>query len=415
MHDYGADRASLAFLLIVFKLKTDPAGVALPGIPGKKSRIAISDPNSPRSLPTYAPCADEATGNAVDTIVQAFGMKSVTLDAQAAYFHGKRPTMDEGGRLIFAPIPPYAHLFIPGCPGPDDPDFHQYYFRIDGNMPGLAEAGRIWNTHLVRWLVNDTDMTQSIVDPCIFSRVNDGGREIIIIRVHVDDGLVHYSVVKSLNWFRDKFVAAFGSSSEFADATEDYTGLRFRVTGPNTTEVTCPAIMERLRDLLVPYPLPANVEATYPLPASASLKLREGPGHDNPLVEDKVPMAQKILGVAGWGCVKVSSSMDCSPTCFSRPMSALARWPCGRGNKSYDSGTISSSPRTYRSYSPVPPAGCTRSTVYGSTSTRLTATRPRERATGVSLCSCQAAAAPSRPRSSRPRRSPTARAELSSS
>jgi hypothetical protein len=183
VHDYGADRVSLAFLLIVFKLKTDPAGVALPGILGKKSRIAISDPNSPRSLPTYAPCADEATGNAVDTIVQALGMKSVTLDAQAAYFHGKRPTMDEGGRLIFAPIPPYAHLFIPGCPGPDDPDFHQYYFRIDGNMPGLAEAGRIWNTHLVRWLVNDTDMTQSIVDPCIFSRVNDGGRDIIIIRV----------------------------------------------------------------------------------------------------------------------------------------------------------------------------------------------------------------------------------------
>ena len=143
-------------------------------------------------------------------------MKSVTIDAQSAYYHGVRPTLAEGGRLIFAPIPRYAHLYIPGCPAPDHPDFGKYYFRIDGNMPGLAEAGRIWHAHFTRWLVEDMGMTQSIVDPCIFSRVSDGGRDILIIRVHVDDGRVHYSAVASLHWFRDKFISSFGSSSELS-------------------------------------------------------------------------------------------------------------------------------------------------------------------------------------------------------
>jgi hypothetical protein len=48
-------------------------------------------------------------------------------------------------------------------------------------MPGLAEAGRIWHTHFTRWLVEVMGLIQSIVDLCIFSRVSDGGRDILII------------------------------------------------------------------------------------------------------------------------------------------------------------------------------------------------------------------------------------------
>ena len=301
VHLHG-DRVSLAFLLVVFKCKADPAGVPLPGILGKKCRVAVSDPNAARAgVPPYAPRAAEATGNAVDTFVQGMGMSSVTLDAQAAYYHGVRPTVAEGGRLIFAPIPSYAHLFIKGCPGPDHPDFRKFVFRIDGNMPGLAEAGRIWHTHFTRWLVEVMGMTQSIVDPCIFSRVRDGGRDILIIRVHVDDGRVHYSVVASLRWFRDKFISSFGSSSELSEATENYTGLRFHVSGQNTTEVTCPAIMERLRDLVKDYPLPAGWWPLTRCPPTRRSSCARGRAQATPSLRPRFPRHSRSWASPGGG------------------------------------------------------------------------------------------------------------------
>jgi hypothetical protein len=177
--------------------------------------------------------------------------------------------------------------------------------RIDGNMPGLAEAGRIWHAHLVKWLVDDIEMIQSIVDPCIFSRVLDSGRDILIIRIHVDDGRLLYSVLASMVSFCDKFITAFGSSSDLVEESEAYTGLRYKVISPTVTEVTCPGVLERLAAALLDYPLPENVRATYPLPTNASLKLREGPSAANPLVDHKVPAAQHLGGLAGFVAVKV--------------------------------------------------------------------------------------------------------------
>ena len=173
---HGRGKVTTAFILVVFKIKTGADGLPSSGPASRKSRIAVSDPNADQAnVATYAPCSDEATGNALDTLGKALGLHAVTLDARSAYYHGVRQTIDEGGRLIFAPIPKWAHLFIPSCPAPGSPDFRQYMLRIDGNMPGLAEAGRIWHAHLVKWLVDDIEMIQSIVDPCIFSRVLDSG------------------------------------------------------------------------------------------------------------------------------------------------------------------------------------------------------------------------------------------------
>jgi len=304
--EHGRGKVTMAFLLVVFKIKTGADGLPVQGPLARKSRIAVSDPNADQSgVETYAPCADEATGHATDQLALALGLKSVSLDAKSAYLNGIRPTIADGGRLIFAPIPKWLHLFIPTCPGPDSPDFKRFMLRIDGNMPGIAEAGRIWHTHFVKWLVEPMGMIQSIVDPCIFSRVLDGGLDILMIRIHVDDGRVHYSIVASMVAFRDKFITAFGSSADLAEESEAFTGVRFRVVSSNVTEVTCPGVLERLAEVLADFPLPDNVRATYPLPANASLKLREGPGVDNPLADDKVPAAQVLGGLAGFVVVKV--------------------------------------------------------------------------------------------------------------
>ena len=74
-----------------------------------------------------------------------------------AYFHGKQPPIDsEGGRAIFAPIPPGWHdlgtrhgLCFDSVQGGQ-----HSVLQIVGNVPGLQNAGAMWVEEFTGFLLD---------------------------------------------------------------------------------------------------------------------------------------------------------------------------------------------------------------------------------------------------------------------
>ena len=48
----------------------------------------------------------------------------------------------------------------------------EYVLRLNANVYGQRQAGRVWNDHLVNILVNQLNFKQSKVDECVFYRGN---------------------------------------------------------------------------------------------------------------------------------------------------------------------------------------------------------------------------------------------------
>ena len=90
----------------------------------------------------------------------------------------------------------------------------EFVNRLDGTRSGIADAGRIWHARFFEWLIDVMGFVQSIVERCIFYRVLDGGRDVLILRAHVDDGRAYYSLAVPMASFRDKFVTEFGPSPD---------------------------------------------------------------------------------------------------------------------------------------------------------------------------------------------------------
>ena len=70
------------------------------------------------------------------------GAKRRVLDIKGAYFEGKVPTPEEGGRVLYARVPPGWEEF--GFPTVDPVTREPNYFRVVGNVPGRQDAGVIW-------------------------------------------------------------------------------------------------------------------------------------------------------------------------------------------------------------------------------------------------------------------------------
>jgi hypothetical protein len=283
IREHGSDKVSTGYIVVVFKLKADTDGAPLEDGADKKTRLAVSDPNGHlTAVQTYAATIDEITDRIMATIGMGLNLRVVTLDAQGAYLWGTRPSVAEGGRLIFAPIPTWAYLFGP-YPKPGTREWGKYMFRVDGNVPGISEAGRLWFAFIVDWLVTDIGMIQNIVDRCVFSRIR--GVRILIIGLYVDDARVWYSDDATLEEFHALWDAKFGTSGKFAAESEDYTGIKRRVTGASTTELSCRAVISHLVPLLAPYqPLPVGTDYAPPPPTR-----RGEEASSTPILRDTTP------------------------------------------------------------------------------------------------------------------------------
>ena len=104
-----------------------------------------------------------------------------TFDVDAAYLKGEF----EDSQVLYARPPKGARHYVDGVP---------VVWRLRVPLYGEADAGRLWNRTLVRFLVGPTNgggagWTQSHYDPCFFyKRLGDGS--VMHLVMYVDDGYV---------------------------------------------------------------------------------------------------------------------------------------------------------------------------------------------------------------------------------
>lgn len=80
--------------------------------------------------------------------------------------------------------------------------------KLNKALYGTKQASRMWQFKLRSHLVDNMGCTNSIHDPCLFSRRVDDG--IIVVGVYVDDIIVAHNGSKHLEWFTKQFTGPKG-------------------------------------------------------------------------------------------------------------------------------------------------------------------------------------------------------------
>ena len=91
---------------------------------------------------TYSSCADDISNRVITAIGPTLKAHQMSIDVGGAYYFGRPPSMDDpDGRLLYCAIPTWLESY--GYPQ-FGPDGQRNMFLIERNMPGRADAGRIW-------------------------------------------------------------------------------------------------------------------------------------------------------------------------------------------------------------------------------------------------------------------------------
>jgi hypothetical protein len=159
----GHKRVSLGFLVCVLKQKATPDGVPT----SRKGRITLSDPASADvEVDSYSACVDDITDRAVAAVALRLGLESDVADVSGAYFHGAPIPSSEGGRELYAVVPPWLAQF---GSYPTHTRGKRNYLFMKGNFPGRRDAGPNWQRRYDAFLLA-YGMRQSVVDRRLFKK-----------------------------------------------------------------------------------------------------------------------------------------------------------------------------------------------------------------------------------------------------
>ena len=231
------------------------------------------------------------------------GARTVHKDVGGAYFHGKQPPIDsEGGRAIFAPIPPGWHdlgarhgLCFDAVQGGEP-----MILQIVGNVPGLQNAGAMWAEEFTGFLL-DFGFTQSITDRRLFHLTDEGGR-LLIVGTFVDDCKVVIQSESKAAEFTKAWEERYRDPPDVEATARDFLGLKYTRVG-STITISCNKATDDLAEKLdgIAPRAGAGAQCTSPLPDKALSLLELGAGPGNRLLpESALPRARSILGLAGW-------------------------------------------------------------------------------------------------------------------
>jgi hypothetical protein len=230
--------------------------------------------------------------------------KLYTLDVAGAYLHGKPLTPEQGGRVLFAKVPPGFEQF--GYYEFDPVTKEQNYFQVTGNLPGRQDAGLIWQVCNDKFLV-DFGFQQSIVDRRCFYLHR--GEETIIVCIYVDDSFIWCSDDGLWAEFYAAWSARFppseeglkgASAADSAVAVREFCGLTISSKPDGSLEFSCGKLIADLARKLAPYPVPATIAT--PLKEVGLQELRQPPSEADPLIAHPamVEAAMSIVGLGGW-------------------------------------------------------------------------------------------------------------------
>ena len=292
---YG-NRVSMGFIVSVLTCKSNPDG----GDIFNKFRIAVAESQGTEltAAQTYSSCADDISNRVITSIGPTILAHQTTIDVGGAYYFGVPPGMDDPeGRLLYAVMPPWLHHF-----GEEykthGPDGTRNVLLIQGNMPGRADAGHIWQKRFDTFL-RGYGLRQLVTDRRV--GVLKSERGILIIHDHVDDSRLTCTTAAARSHFYLAWAAEFNSAPESAELNEAFTGLRHREVRPGATEITCKAVIRSLVDLIAPYTdYFSTTIPTTPLPQAALKLLRDQPDDQATIRPSFIPHAQKIAGTIGF-------------------------------------------------------------------------------------------------------------------
>jgi len=217
------------------------------------------------------------------------GGKRRILDVKGAYFEGHFATPEECGRVIYIPVPAgWDELGYPPVT-----NNMRNWFQVSGNIPGLRDAGRIWEIEYDSFLLG-YGFEQSIVDRRVFV-LHLPHNKLFIIAVYVDDNWTFCDDDQAWDKFLSAWTTRFTSSENTLQAANDFCGLTFTDKEDGSIEISCEKLMTALDDVLAPHDIPTSYST--PLEPDALTIFRQPPSADNPLLPHNVPFARAILGL----------------------------------------------------------------------------------------------------------------------
>ena len=213
------------------------------------------------------------------------------VDVKCAYFEGSQRPPNEGGRIIWAPVPPAWEDF--GFPE-FGPDGRRNWFHLCGNLPGLRNAGLEWQR------VNDDFLlglgfTQSIVDRRIFFRFGPNDT-VFIICVYVDDYWTFCECDTEWDEFYTLWSERFEPSESVVQAADDFCGVTYTLEPDGCLSARSMKLLLALKAMLNPFARPRSCET--PMDPLVVPALALPPSQDNPLLDAAhISAARSILGL----------------------------------------------------------------------------------------------------------------------
>jgi hypothetical protein len=320
------DRTTVAFIVAVFATKTDPQGDPRNPDIVRKFRVAFADSQGAGpGVITYSSCVDSMSNMIISAIAPAIDAHQTSIDVGGAYYHGTPPSIEEGGRLVFAHMP----YWLPGFGTKGYAmrlNGERQYLYIKGNMPGRCDAGRIWQTRFDRFILG-YGMHRLNVDLRVFTMISATG--VIFLHDHVDDTRITTTSSEARRHFHTAWALEFGEKLITEELSEDFTGIRHHRSGLTTMELSCEGVIKRLIPLLSIYPQSAS-SPPFPLPENALRLLnaedvarQEGqalsPIQDPALLQ----RAQQILGTIGFAASTARPDVNFAYSVLARYVNSL--------------------------------------------------------------------------------------------
>jgi hypothetical protein len=300
---YGSVKVLLRDALIPIKAKTNVDG----DLTKIKARFVVADRViDGRMDDVYAPAVQQDTVRFTKNIELQIRGVSAVKDVEGAYLHGKpHDPASPRGRVLYARVPDGLEEF--GYPRVLNGVRH--VLKIQGNVPGRQDAGVIWGKAYTDFLVKDCGLKQSAVDRRLFYR-HGPGTELLLVCVYVDDNLIVANDSKVLEKFEIAFSQRYPDSLAgglAADVSSDFTGVKYeRFEG--RMELSCGKLLKNLRKMLDDLPpawkLVNDTPTDTPMDEHALQAMRDsqpgGSQAEELFGSERVQMAQKIAGLAGW-------------------------------------------------------------------------------------------------------------------
>ena len=295
---YGEARVSLGYIVAILKCKLDTDGAAREPEVVNKFRVAVSDKDNIAAAETitHSNCADDITNRVISAVAKAIDAHQDSIDVGGAYFHGKPPDMEHGGRRVYVRVPGWLAALYPDkypLRGPHGANF----LLIQGNMPGRCDAGRIWQKRFDEFL-HGYGLTQLLTDRRVWIKHAPEGK--VILHDHVDDTRITATTDSVRVAFHEAWAAAFGEKIKVRPLSEDFTGLRHTPVGPRTVAISCGAVVNRLERLLQAHPLLPNEKCDWPLATVAFKTLSDLTTPSSPQEPAMLEPMQKLLGTIGF-------------------------------------------------------------------------------------------------------------------